>query len=202
MSRSYRRDVYDPALRLEHLPLDELLNNQNRRLDVADHALLNAFNRQLSEGSITSIGCIVDEYIDSAGEMLDEGVGDGLSDLLEGFFVNFNVLVLGLHSENSFDQEGSFAAGARGNGVNLDIECFRHFCRFGWREGARVTAPVGKKNDYFGFRFAFDILVDELTNGEGRYGGAVGNRTPDLYNAIVALSQLSCRFAPPQTAVC
>ena len=79
MSRSYRRDVYDPALRLEHLPLDELLNNQNRRLDVADHALLNAFNGQLSEGSITSIGCIVDEDIDSAGEILDEGVDDGLS---------------------------------------------------------------------------------------------------------------------------
>ena len=35
-----------------------------------------------------------------------------------------------------------------------------------------------------------------------KLGGAGRNRTDDLYNAIVALSQLSCRFTPPQANAC
>ncbi len=54
-------------------------------------------------------------------------------------------------------------------------------------------------------------MVVETSEGPALYGrplaamggGAVGNRTPDLYNAIVALSQLSYgpeRIGPARTA--
>ena len=61
----------------------------------------------------------------------------------EGFFVNFNILELLLHSENRFHQERRFPACAGSNRVNLDIEGFCHLRRFGGGKGSGVAASIG-----------------------------------------------------------
>ena len=50
-------------------------------------------------------------------------------------------------------------------------------------EPGKMKAPSIK-----GFCNTFQIVADD---GEGRFGGAEGIRTPDLRSAIAALSQLS-----------
>lgn len=76
--RPYRGDVNDPAVRLKHPPLDELLNNQHRSRNIRSRTLRNLLCRNFPNDIRTSVPSIIHKYIHFAIEVLSNGVADCL----------------------------------------------------------------------------------------------------------------------------
>ena len=64
----------------------------------------------------------------------------------------------------------------------------------------RPVSPTQWLHSIIHFADRKDVPKVTETNDPKKTGGAEGNRTPDLYNAIVALSQLSYGPEPVQSA--